>query len=39
VIGGRYEDVLVRVGEGWRLERRIIVPLWSSGDPSLLVAL
>ena len=39
VIGGRYEDVLVRLGEGWRLERRIIVPLWSSGDPSLLVAL
>ncbi|MBV8778675.1 MAG: nuclear transport factor 2 family protein [Alphaproteobacteria bacterium] len=38
VIGGRYEDALVRTDAGWRFARRIIVPLWSSGDPSLLVA-
>lgn len=32
VVGGRYEDDLVRTAEGWRIRHRRLVVLWTEGN-------
>jgi hypothetical protein len=36
IVAGRYEDELVRTPEGWRIARRVLTPLWTSGNPAVL---
>jgi 3-phenylpropionate/cinnamic acid dioxygenase small subunit len=31
VVGGTYEDALVATSEGWRIHRRKLIPLWTTG--------
>lgn len=31
-VGGRYVDQLVRTADGWRIERRQLVTLWTEGN-------
>lgn len=35
---GRYEDGLRRTDSGWRIAVRILVSLWTEGDPGVLVS-
>lgn len=35
IIAGRYEDEVVRTTEGWRIARRVLVPMWSEGNPAV----
>lgn len=35
MIGGRYEDELVRTDDGWRIRFRRLVTLWSDGNPAV----
>ena len=32
LIGGRYEDRLVRTAEGWRIAHRTLIVMWSDGN-------
>jgi len=32
VVGGRYEDRLVRTAEGWRIAHRDLIMMWTEGD-------
>jgi hypothetical protein len=36
VVGGHYEDDVVRTPEGWRLAHRRLVVTWTSGNPRVL---
>jgi hypothetical protein len=36
VIGGRYEDDLVRTPDGWRISHRRLVSMWRDGNPGVL---
>ncbi len=36
VIGGRYEDRMVRTGEGWRISHRRLVSMWREGNLAVL---
>jgi len=36
LLGGRYEDRLVRTGQGWRIAHRDLITIWTTGDPSIL---
>jgi 3-phenylpropionate/cinnamic acid dioxygenase small subunit len=36
VIGGRYDDQVTRTAEGWRLARRRVTGLWTSGNRAVL---
>ena len=36
LVGGRYEDRLVRTADGWRISHRILTVMWTDGN--LLVA-
>lgn len=33
IVGGRYEDDLVRTTAGWRIKRRILTVMWTEGNP------
>ena len=35
IIGGRYEDELVRTSAGWRIAYRRLVTMWSDGNPAV----
>lgn len=35
LIGGRYEDRMVRTLSGWRIDFRSLQPLWSDGNPNV----
>src|SRR5262245_15376582 len=36
MVGGRYEDRYVRTDDGWRIEHRTLVVLWTDGNPAVL---
>jgi hypothetical protein len=36
MVGGRYEDRYVRTADGWRIEHRTLVVLWTDGNPAVL---
>ena len=36
VIGGRYEDTVVRTSGGWRIQHRRLVSMWRDGNPAVL---
>lgn len=36
IVAGRYEDDLARTTAGWRIARRVLVPMWSEGNPAVL---
>jgi hypothetical protein len=36
VIGGRYEDTLVRTANGWRISHRRLVSMWREGNPAVV---
>ena len=36
VVGGRYEDELVRTPAGWRIARRVLTVMWTAGDRAVL---
>ena len=36
VIGGRYEDEMVRTPQGWRIRHRRLVRMWEEGNPEVL---
>ena len=36
IVGGRYEDRLVRTDDGWRIAHRALIVMWTEGDPSVL---
>jgi hypothetical protein len=36
VIGGYYEDDLVRTAAGWRIRHRRLVMTWREGNPGVL---
>lgn len=38
VMGGFYQDALVRTGEGWRICDRLLVNAWFTGDRSAIAA-
>ena len=38
VVGGRYEDRLVRTPEGWRIAERTLTVMWTDGNRRVLVA-
>ncbi|MEV6235662.1 nuclear transport factor 2 family protein [Lentzea sp. NPDC051838] len=35
-IGARYDDVLRRTPDGWRLSGRVVTRLWKTGDPNVI---
>jgi hypothetical protein len=35
IIGGRYEDELVRTNAGWRISFRRLTAIWSDGNPAV----
>jgi hypothetical protein len=37
VIGGRYEDRMVRTAHGWRIAHRELVSMWREGNPAVIV--
>ena len=37
MFGGRYEDELVRTAGGWRITRRRLAPIWTEGNPAVLL--
>lgn len=37
VIGGRYEDTMVRTASGWRISHRRLVSMWREGNPAVLL--
>ena len=36
MVGGRYEDRLVRTPAGWRIAHRTLVMMWTQGDPAIM---
>lgn len=36
VIGGRYEDRMVRTPDGWRIAHRELVAMWREGNPGVM---
>lgn len=36
LVGGKYEDRLVRTGDGWRIEHRDLTMMWTTGDPAVM---
>ncbi len=38
VVGGRYDDRLVRTADGWRIAERTLTVLWTDGNRGVLVA-
>lgn len=36
MVGGRYEDELVRAANGWRITKRTLVSMWTDGNPAVL---
>jgi 3-phenylpropionate/cinnamic acid dioxygenase small subunit len=38
MVGGTYEDELVRTPEGWRIRHRTLVPSWTEGNPGVFEA-
>ena len=37
IIGGRYEDRMVRTAQGWRIAHRELVSMWREGNPTVIV--
>ena len=37
MFAGRYEDELVRTAGGWRITRRRLAPIWTDGNPAVLL--
>ena len=35
IVGGRYEDQLVRTEHGWRIKHRDLIVTWSEGNPGV----
>jgi hypothetical protein len=35
IVGGYYEDRLVRTGEGWRIAHRLMQQTWTEGNPAV----
>jgi ketosteroid isomerase-like protein len=35
LIGGTYDDRLVRTADGWRITRRIMAQTWTTGNPAV----
>lgn len=35
IVAGRYEDRLVRTSDGWRIEHRELVIMWTDGNPAV----
>ncbi len=33
---GRYEDRFVRTADGWRIQHRDLVPMWTAGNPAVV---
>jgi 3-phenylpropionate/cinnamic acid dioxygenase small subunit len=38
LVGGTYEDEVVRTAEGWRIRHRTLVPTWTDGNPGVFEA-
>jgi 3-phenylpropionate/cinnamic acid dioxygenase small subunit len=38
LVGGTYEDEIVRTAEGWRIERRTLTATWTDGNPVVFEA-
>lgn len=38
LVGGTYEDELVRTPEGWRIRRRTLLPTWFEGNAAVFEA-
>lgn len=38
LVGGRYDDQLVRTPDGWRIRHRTLHATWSSGNPEVFTA-
>ncbi len=36
MIGGRYDDQMVRTPDGWRIATRQVSGMWSQGNPRVL---
>ena len=36
IIGGRYEDRMVRTAVGWRIAHRELVVMWREGNPAVI---
>jgi hypothetical protein len=36
MVGGRYEDTLVRTAVGWRISHRRLVTMWREGNPAVV---
>jgi 3-phenylpropionate/cinnamic acid dioxygenase small subunit len=36
IVAGRYDDRYVRTADGWRIEHRSLVVLWTDGNPAVL---
>ena len=36
IIGGRYEDRVVRTADGWRIAHRTLVSMWREGNPAVI---
>jgi ketosteroid isomerase-like protein len=36
IVAGRYEDEMVRTADGWRIARRVLVPMWTEGNPAVV---
>lgn len=35
IVGGRYDDQLLRTPDGWRITRRVLTVLWTEGNPAV----
>lgn len=38
LVGGTYEDEIVRTPEGWRIKHRTLIPTWMDGNPVVFEA-
>jgi 3-phenylpropionate/cinnamic acid dioxygenase small subunit len=36
IIAGRYDDELVRTGDGWRIRERRLAGIWTDGNPAVV---
>jgi hypothetical protein len=36
IVGGTYEDRLVRTGAGWRIAHRVMTQTWTEGNPGVV---
>jgi hypothetical protein len=36
MVGGRYDDRVVRTPAGWRIEHRVLTVMWTEGHPKVL---